>query len=218
MTEIFNWNNIHANAESFQKSKPFPFGFIENVFENKFYNQLSENYPIIDDKWTNATSIGRASSKRRFGETDAKKDTFATLQRDETLHQSWNELFSYLFTEDFFKNISQYTGITLTQLRHFHFLYRQKGSFDLPHTHHPDQDPKDYEYKVTMLCYFAKTWENGLPGATYISSEEDESTILFEPYNLTNTCMCFAETDHSFHGSRYMNHDLPRPSIQFTLA
>ena len=31
MTEIFNWNNIHANAESFQKSKPFPFGFIENV-------------------------------------------------------------------------------------------------------------------------------------------------------------------------------------------
>jgi len=40
---------------------------------------------------------------------------------------------------------------------------------------------------------------------------------LFEPYNLDNSFVCFAETPKSFHGSRYQTHDKPRPSIQFTL-
>ena len=66
--------------------------------------------------------------------------------------------------------------------------------------------------------FFGKGWKKGQPGGTYISSEEDESTIVFEPYNMDNTWMCFAETPKSFHGSRYQTHDTPRPSIQFTLT
>ena len=88
----------------------------------------------------------------------------------------------------------------------------------MPHAHHPNVDSKDYEFKITVLAYFAKGWKSGQPGGTYISSEEDESTIVFEPYNLDNTWVCFAETTKSFHGSRYQTHDTPRPSIQFTLT
>jgi|TARA_B110000438_G_scaffold298453_1_gene346739 hypothetical protein len=73
--------------------------------------------------------------------------------------------------------------------------------------------PKDYAYKVTVLAYFAKGWNKGDPGGTYISSEEDESAIVFEPYNLDNSWVCFAETPKSFHGSRYQTHDNSRPSI-----
>ena len=114
-------------------------------------------------------------------------------------------------------NMSEYTGIKLTKLFHFGFHYNQKGDFNLPHTHHETEDPKNYDYKVTILAYFAKGWKNGEPGGTYVSSEEDESTIIFEPYNLDNSWICFAETSKSFHGSRYQTHDTPRPSIQFTL-
>ena len=61
-------------------------------------------------------------------------------------------------------------------------------------------------------------WKKGEPGGTYIASEEDESTIVFEPYNLDNSWICFAETPRSWHGSRYQTHDTPRQSIQFTLS
>ena len=69
---------------------------------------------------------------------------------------------------------------------------------------------------IIIMAYFSKNWEKGKPGGTYVASEEDESTIVFEPYNLDNSMVCFAETPRSYHGSRYITHDIPRPSIQFT--
>ena len=87
----------------------------------------------------------------------------------------------------------------------------------MPHTHHPTEQKKDYGYNLTLLVYFAKGWKHGDPGGTYLASDEDESSILFEPYNLDNTCVIFAETSRSFHGSRYMTQDAKRQSIQFTL-
>ena len=78
--------------------------------------------------------------------------------------------------------------------------------------------PEDYEYKFTTLIYFAKDWPIGAPGGTYISEGEDESTIVFEPTDLDNSWICFAETPNSWHGSRYMTHEASRPSIQFTMV
>jgi hypothetical protein len=217
MTQFINWDNVFANLETFKNNKPFPFGFVENVFESDFYNMLHETYPKVDSSWSRPTSIGRTNAKRNFGSHDPKKDKFPPDQEDKTLSKTWNDFFHYLYTDEFMDNMSKYTGIKLTKLNHFHFIYRQKGDFDMPHTHHLNMDPKDYDYKVTIVAYFAKGWKKGQPGGTYISSEEDESTIVFEPYNLDNSWVCFAETPKSYHGSRYITHNTPRPSIQFTL-
>ena len=216
--KIFNWKNIFANSETFKNNKPYSFGFVENVFESDFYNILHETYPKIDSSWNHTTDFGRSATKRGFGKHKTpNKTNYPPDQKDETLSEAWNEIFHYFYTDEFLINMSKYTGMKLTKLCHFGFVYNQKGDFNMPHTHHPNVDPKDYSYKVTVLAYFAKGWENGQPGGTYISSEEDESTIIFEPSNLDNTWVCFAETPKSFHGSRLHTHNIPRPSIQFTL-
>ena len=44
------------------------------------------------------------------------------------------------------------------------------------------------------------------------------SKFIFEPSDLDNSWMCFSETPNSWHGSRYMTHDVSRPSIQFTMV
>ena len=87
----------------------------------------------------------------------------------------------------------------------------------MPHTHHPTEKKEDYGYNLTLLVYFAKGWKNGNPGGTYLASEEDEESIIFEPYDLDNSCVIFVESPHSWHGSRYMTQDAIRRSVQFTL-
>ena len=144
-------------------------------------------------------------------------DKFPKYQKDKNLSPAWNEFFNYLLTEEFLENMSKYTGIELTKLSHFGFHYNQKGDFNMPHTHHETEDPKDYSYKVTVLAYFAKGWEKGDPGGTYISSEEDESTIVFEPYNLDNTIMVFQDSPNAIHGARYLEKDIERKALQITL-
>ena len=119
------------------------------------------------------------------------------------LSPSWNKLFHYVNSKEFAENMSKYTGLKIEKLRHFSFIKNGKGDFNLPHTHNPNDPPSQYENKITILAYFAKGWKDGEPGGTYISSGEDESTIVFEPYNLNNSWVCFAETSGSYHGSRY---------------
>ena len=114
--------------------------------------------------------------------------------------------------------MSEYTGLEVTKLRSFNFVLNRKGDFNLPHAHHVGMKSEDYEYKFTVLIYFAKDWPKGAPGGTYITEGEDESTIIFEPTDLDNSWICFSETPNSWHGSRYMTHDVPRPSIQFTMV
>ena len=216
--KIINWTNVFANSKTFKNNKPYSFGFVENIFESDFYNMLYETYPKVDSSWHHATDFGRSATKRGFGNHEFPNRTdYPPDQEDKMLSKSWNEFFHYLYTDEFLNNMSKYAGIEFTKLCHFGFVYNQKGDFNMPHTHNSNIDPKDFTYKVTILAFFGKGWKKGQPGGTYISSEEDESTIVFEPYNLDNTWLCFAETPKSYHGSRYQTHDMPRPSIQFTL-
>jgi len=217
--KIIDWDKVFQNSETFKNNNPCPFGFVEDVFESDFYKNLQETYPKIDSNWYKPTHAGRSATKRGFGNHHANLgDEFPEDHEDNNLSKSWNDLFHYLHTDEFFKHMTEYTGFTLTRLRHFGFIYNQKGDFNMPHIHHENTESKDYAYKVTILAYFSKGWKKGEPGGTYISSEEDESTIVFEPYNLDNSWICFAETPRSWHGSRYQTHDTPRPSIQFTLS
>jgi len=213
--DILNWDNIFENLETFQNNQPFPYGFVKNPINEKFYDKLCETYPSVDDKWYSADDYSRSSIKRHFGKSKANN---IVDEDDSTLSESWNKLFHYLNSEDAAEKMSTYTGLNVKKLRNFNFILNRKGDFNLPHAHHIGIKPEDYEYKFTVLIYFAKDWVKGSPGGTYVSEGEDESTIIFEPTDLDNSWVCFAETQNAWHGSRYMTHDIPRPSIQFTMV
>jgi|TARA_Y100000310_G_scaffold51473_1_gene47443 hypothetical protein len=216
---IINWDTVFKNSEVFQNNKPFTFGFIENFFAHDFYEELYNTYPKLDDeKWIVVDSdFGRHAKRRWFGNASPHTEQASIDQEDSTLSIAWNNLFHYLHSKEFLENMSIYSGIKLTGFKHFSFMLNEKGSFNMPHTHHPNEKKENYAYNLTFLAYFAKDWKQGDPGGTYLASEEDESSIIFEPYNLDNTCVIFAETPRSFHGSRYMTQDNVRRSIQFTL-
>ena len=212
---IFNWDIILGESQTFQKNHPFPYGFIKNPINEKFYEELYKTYPSVDDKWYSADDYTRSSIKRHFGRCKANN----IIDEDDTsLNEYWNLLFHYLNSKEATEKMSEYTGLKVTKLRSFNFVLNRKGDFNLPHAHHVGMKSEDYEYKFTFLIYFAKDWPKGAPGGTYISEGEDESTIVFEPTDLNNSWICFAETPNSWHGSRYMTHDVPRPSIQFGMV
>lgn len=211
---IINWQNVLANSNSFQNNKPFPYGFVEDVFEKKFYDKLYQTYPKEDEYWYVPKDWSRSSLKRFFG-----KDEFGVFVDDEdpNLSKEWNDFHHYINTKEFVENMTKYTGIKLKGVRHFGFIKNRKGDFNMPHRHYGESQNNIAGYDLTILMYFAKDWKKGDPGGTYVCANEDEASIIFEPYNLDNSMMCFKETPYSWHGSRYMTKDVIRPSIQFTM-
>ena len=214
---IINWENVFRNSDTFKNNKPFPYGFVENFFQEDFYNELYNTYPKVDEDWHNVMAYDRSAKKRWFGAADPNSEQKNTDLEDPSLSIAWNQFFHYIHSKEFLDNMSEYSGIRLTGLTHFGFIVNEKGSFNMPHTHHPNEKKENYAYNLTMLIYFAKGWKHGEAGGTYLASNEDESSIIFEPYNLDNTCVIFAETPKSFHGSRYMIKDAKRQSVMFTL-
>ena len=67
------------------------------------------------------------------------------------------------------------------------------------------------------MIYFTKNWNDGEPGGTYITPEEDESKRIFEPYNLDNTLVIFQDSQYAIHGARYLEKDVKRKALQITL-
>ncbi len=214
-SEIINWKNMFENSETFKNNKPFPFGFVENVLIRNFYEKLYETFPVEDEKWHEVQDYSRSAKKRYFGLD--KKNALAVDDQDPSLSKEWNIFHHYLTTKEFVNNISKYTGIDLIGIRQFAFINNHRGDFNMPHFHWENSQKGKESYKVTFLMFFAKDWPKGEPGGTYVSANEDESSIIFEPPNLDNTIIGFKETPISWHGSRYITKDLIRHSIQFTL-
>ena len=106
-SKIINWDNVLSKSDIFKNNKPFPFGFIENVFEPNFYKMLYETYPKVDSQWYKPTDFTRSATKRGFGNhiASGNGDKFIECQKDKNLSPAWNELFQYLFTDEFIQNI-----------------------------------------------------------------------------------------------------------------
>ena len=80
--------------------------------------------------------------------------------------------------------------------------------YQLPHIHNAGPNT------LILMVYFSKNWKKGDPGGTYITPEEDESKMIFEPYNLDNTTIIFHDGAHAGHGVRYITKDVERRAIQ----
>ena len=86
-----------------------------------------------------------------------------------------------------------------------------RGGYQLPHIHNVGPST------LILMIYFSKNWKKGDPGGTYITTEEDESKMIFEPYNLDNTAIILHDGPHAGHGVRYVTKDVERRAIQIYL-
>lgn len=209
--QIINWESFYKNSDTFKNNKPFRFAFVEEVFNRDFYEKLYQTYPKYDESWTNYQDYSRSSRNKEFGDPALCSD-----KDNPALSKEWNELFRYLASEEFIKNLSKFTGMDLKKSIRAGFINSHKGDFSLPHVDGYLNPDGSMNVRFSILAYFNKGWQKGEPGGTYICENEDESSLIFEPHNLDNSLMCFEQMPNAWHGSRYITKDVRRQA--FTLA
>ena len=90
---MINWENVLRNSDTFKNNKPFPYGFMENFFQEDFYNELYNTYHKVDEDWHNIMTYDRSAKKRWFGAADPNSEQKNTDLEDPSLNRSWNQFF-----------------------------------------------------------------------------------------------------------------------------
>lgn len=208
MTEsIINWGNVLNQSNAFKNNKPFSFAFIEEFLNRDFYEKLYKTYPKVDSTWLFDNGINKCQYSKIW---DNRRFELKKIKED-TLSDEWNEFLKYCVSEEFATNFSRFSGIDMVQCKEFGFTYYKQGGFQLPHIH--NYGP----HNMVMMVYFSKGWQKGDPGGTFVSTEEDESTIIFEPYNLDNSAVIFLDGPNSAHGARYITKNVERRACAINL-
>lgn len=208
-SNIINWENIFNKSEDFKNAKPFKFGFVEEFFKKDFYDKLYQTYPEFDETWEDGSDHSKSQLIRlweNYGHQDAVGE-----RDDPQLSDAWNKLKRYAMTEEFVSNFRTFSGIEVTKFKLFRFVAYKKGGFQLPHIHNVGPST------LVIMIYLSKDWECGDPGGTYMSTDLDESNIVFEPHNLDNTMALFHDGPNAAHGARYITKNVVRRAIQITL-
>lgn len=207
MTEIINWEKVFEKSNEFKNTKPFKFGFIENVFHTEFYQKLFDTYPKLD-KFEDGSDYSRSQAVLQWGNTGRN-----VIQEGDDPNQSkeWNLFKKYAGSEEFVSNFRDFSGIPVNKLKFFKFIAYRKGGFQLPHIHNVGPST------LIMMFYFSKGWKPGDPGGTYLAKDEDESSIIFEPQNLDNTVALFHDGPNAAHGCRLIEKDVERRALSITL-
>lgn len=207
-SEIIDWENIFKNSEKFKNNKPFKFQYIENFFKKKYYTKLRETYPKIDESWGLDNAIGSYKYHKTYG---LKTSEITGFENDSSISEEWKKFLRYLNTKEFADNIKKFSDLNVTKTKYAGFTAYKKGGFHIPHIHN------NGENCLIILCYFNQNWPKGEGGGTYVATEEDESTMIFEPDNLDNTMMVFQDGPKAAHGVRYITKDVVRQGFQFEL-
>ena len=202
---IINWENVLAHSKTFQEQKPTKWAFLEEFFVRDFYEKLYETYPKKDDSWFTESTVSKSNHRKWWGVD--RSIHIATNVEDPTFSESWNKFHRYLFSDELISNFRKFSGIPV-KLKQFSLMLLTKGGYQLPHIHNAGPNT------LILMVYFSKNWKKGDPGGTYITPEEDESKMIFEPYNLDNTTIIFHDGAHAGHGVRYITKDVERRAIQ----
>jgi len=208
-SNIINWDNLFVKSEEFKQNKYFKFGFIEEFFNRDFYEKLYKTYPKIDDTW----NINSDLSKFQYWKTWNNASSFEINSEgnDSSLSEYWNKFKRYAETDEFVENFKKFSGSNVTKLKHFKFMSYKMGGFQLPHIHNVGPST------LVLMFYFSKNWNKGDPGGTYMATEDNEESIIFEPYNLDNSMALFQDGPNAAHGVRMINKDVIRQGFQITL-
>ena len=205
-SEIINWKNIFVHAKTFQEKKPTKWGFVEEFFMSDFYEKLYETYPKKDESWSFVSTDDKSAYRKWWA--GEHPDQISNDVEDPNFSESWNQFYHYLFSEEFLSNIRKFSGVPVNRVKHFAFTLLTRGGYQLPHIHNVGPST------LILMLYFNKNWKKGDPGGTYVTPEEDESKIIFEPYNLDNSAIIFHDGPHAGHGVRYITKDVERRAIQ----
>jgi len=206
---IINWENVLTHSKTFQDQKPTKWAFLEEFFVRDFYEKLYETYPKKDESWFFESADDKSSYRKWWG-TD-HSDHIATDVEDTNFSESWNQFHNYLFSDEFISNIRKFSGVFVNRVKSFAFMLLTRGGYQLPHIHNAGPNT------LILMVYFSKDWKKGDPGGTYVTPEEDESKMIFEPYNLDNTTVIFQDGLHAGHGVRHITKDVERRAIQIYL-
>lgn len=208
-SNIINWNNLFAKSEEFKQNNLFKFGFVEEFFNRDFYEKLYETYPKIDDTWEINSDLSKFQYYKKWNSASSSK--ISSEGDDSSLSEYWNKLKRYAETEEFVENFRKFSEVNVTKLKHIFFMSYKKGGFQLPHIHNVGPNT------LILMLYFSKNWNKGDPGGTYMATDLDESTIVFEPHNLDNSMALFHDGPNAAHGMRIINKDVTRQGFQITL-
>ena len=204
---IVNWQNAYDQSSNFKNSSPTKWAFVKEFLDRNFYEELYKTYPKFDDTWSLEDSYDKISY-RKFWKIDQEKTII--MEHDSRYSESWNKFMNFAWSEEFIKNLVKLTGVEVTNLQHFCFMYAKKDGFQSPHIHNVS------DKTLIVFLYFSKNWEEGDPGGTFLSDGLDESKILFEPNDLDNTALFVLDGPEAAHGMRKIIKDVERRAIQLT--
>ena len=205
--DVVNWQNAYEQSSNFKNQNSTKWAFVEEFLDRNFYEELYKTYPKFDNTWREEDSYDRLAY-RKFWKKD--KEESVITEYDSRYSESWNKFLKYAWSEEFIKKLVEVTGVEVTGLRHFCFMYAKKDNFQSPHIH----DVSDKT--LIVFIYFSKNWTKGDPGGTYLSDGRNESKILFEPSNLDNTSLFVLDGPDAAHGMRKITKDVERRAIQLT--
>ena len=205
-----NWINVNAKSDEFKNQKPFKFGYIKDIFENSFYENLYKTYPKLDD-FVNSSDMSKSQLMMEWGKEKYAKCEPVISGSDVKFSKEWNELKLYAESKEFIKNWKDFSGVPVNRLKHFKFMAYRNGGFQLPHVHNVGPST------LVLMFYFSRGWKDGEAGGTYMASEVDESKIIFEPYDLDNSIAIFHDSPKTVHGTRMITNNLERKALQITL-
>lgn len=210
--EIINWDNVFKQSDSFKNNQPFKFGFIEEFIERDFYEKLYDTFPKPNDQWFDASSLQKSKIQYNWGQISLEHDIVPDGD-DELLSKEWNQFKRYVESDEFFEKIRQFSGVPVNRLKHFSFAIKRKGDFQIAHAHNTGPNI------LILMIYFTKGWEQGEPGGTFVATDmDDESSIIFEAYNLDNSLTIFHDGPNAIHGVRRITKDgIERKAIQLYL-
>ena len=208
-SDMINWDSVLSNSKTFQAQKPTKWAFVEEFFARDFYEKLYETFPKKDENWFFESSDDKSAYRKWWG-GDRSSHIAADIE-DTNFSESWNQFHHYLFSDEFISNLRKFSGVPVTKLKQFGFMLLTRGGYQLPHIHNAGP------HTLILMIYFSKNWKKGDPGGTYVTPEEDESKMIFEPYNLDNTAIAFHDGPHAGHGVRYITKDVERRAIQIYL-
>ena len=205
--DIVNWQNAHEQSSNFKNHSPTKWTFVKEFLNRDFYEELYNTFPKLDNTCSVKDSYDTLSYQK-FWKRD--QETNLIQEYDSRYSESWNKFLEHLWSKEFIKKLVEVTGIEVTGLRHFCFLYAKKDCFQSPHIHNVS------DKTLIVFIYFSKNWEKGDPGGTFLSDGKDESKILFEPDDLDNTSLFVLDGPNAAHGMRKITKDVERRAIQLT--
>lgn len=208
-SKLINWENLEKQSDNFKNNKPFKFAFIEEFFQRDFYEKLYQTYPKIDESWKRWSDLSKFQYYKKWNNSVANEVN--QVGDDPTISEYWNKLKRYAETEEFVEHFRKFSGVPVSKTKYFMFMAYKKGGFQLPHIHNVGKST------LIIMLYFSKNWKKGDAGGTYMASKEDESEIIFEPYNLDNSIALFHDGPKAAHGVRYITKDVVRQGFQITL-